>query len=88
MTTENLSSENRTSNGILGAVSTRLFSFNWTKWKPLQTYVYDCDSFLILGRINTKTGMSQFKVKRIAKYARVHLDYEFNNTFKALLNEC
>ena len=83
---DKLSNEAQSQPSCLGAVSKLLFQFNWTKWKPLETYVFNCDSFLILGRINKKTGMCQFKTKRIIKYGRVYLDFKFNDTFKELLN--
>lgn len=42
-----------------------LFKNNWTKWIPLGTFIWDNPQYIVLVRGNKKTGMLQFKTKRV-----------------------
>jgi len=44
-----------------------LFKSNWTKWIPLGTFVWDHPQYVVFMRGNKKTGMVQFKTKRVNK---------------------
>ena len=64
-----------------------MFFKKYTKWKPITVFTHDFQDFLILGRINKKTGMPYFTSVKIGhknKYQQgCHL---FNNPFNATKN--
>ena len=41
---------------------------NWSKWKPIQIYQYECVEYLMLAKINTKTG--NVKTKSVKMHGR------------------
>lgn len=45
----------------------KIFKSNWTKWIPLGTFVWDNPQYLVFVRGNKKTGILQFKTKRVNK---------------------
>jgi len=63
----------------------QLLKSNWTKWKPMQSYIHELNSYIVFSRLNTKTGMCQFKTKKIGNWCQMRLDFDFNVKFKELL---
>lgn len=43
----------------------KLFKNNWTKWLPLGTFIWDYPQYIVFVRANKRTGMMQFKTKRV-----------------------
>lgn len=40
-----------------------IFKNNWTKWEPLHHYNHNITEYLILIKVNKKSGLPKFKVK-------------------------
>ena len=47
--------------------------FNKTKWKPIYVHKFDCSNYLILARINKKTGEFEFKNKKIVAWCHTQI---------------
>lgn len=66
-----------------------MFKNNFTKWRPLHVHYFNCHTYMVFIRGNLKTGMLQFKTKRILSWAHSKLPIDINSqlVFEELMKE-
>lgn len=59
-----------------------------TKWKPIYVHKFDCHNYMILARVNKKTGEFEFKNKKIVSwcYAQIPIKIDTQKIFEELLD--
>lgn len=60
---------------------------NYTKWLPVASYYFSAVNYIVMARVNKKTGMMYFRTKVITgnSYAPVKPDIEIGYMFNKLL---
>jgi len=66
-----------------------IFKSNWTRWEPVHVYTHDWHSFIILSKLNKKSGLVKFRTIQInSKFGGMiesPKEIDFKNSFSHLL---